>query len=126
MGKPTSGARGGASASASVGTSSRAMPASSTGGLNVIRSLSLVAPRSSTVASREEALASILDLAGTHLNEAQLDELIDSKEDQKNTSDASKRLQMANPLGLVNDNTSLHQRHNNKTDNTLCGQLIWD
>ena len=102
------------------------MPASSTGGLNVIRSLSLVAPRSSTVASREEALASILDLAGTHLNEAQLDELIDSKEDQKNTSDASKRLQMANPLGLVNDNTSLHQRHNNKTDNTLYGQLIWD
>jgi len=126
MGETTTGARGGASASASVGTFSRAMPASSTGGLNVIRPLSLMAPRSSTVAPQEEALASISDLVGTHLSEAQLDELMDSKEVQKNTSDAIKKLQVANFLGLVNDNTSLRRRRNKKKDNTLCGQPIWD
>jgi len=91
MGETTSGACGGDSASASVGTFSRAMPASSTWGLNVIRPLSLMAPHSSTVAPQEEALASISDLAGTHLSETQLDELMDSKEVQKNTLSRSSR-----------------------------------
>ena len=103
------------------------MPVSSTGGLNVMRPLSLMAPRSSTVAPQEEAL----DLAGTHLSEAQLDELMDSREVQNSTSDAIKKLRdaikklrLANPLGLVDDNTSLRRRRNNKKDNTLCGQPI--
>jgi len=107
------------------------MPVSSTGGLNVMRPLSLMAPRSSTVAPQEEALARILDLAGTHLSEAQLDELMDSQEVQNSTSDAIKKLRdaikklrLANPLGLVDDNTSLRRRRNNKKDNTLCGQPI--
>jgi len=117
----------GASASASVGTSSKAMPASTTGGLNVIiKPLSLMAPRSSTVAPQLEALVSISDLAGTHLSAAQLDELMGSKEVQKNTSDAIKKLKMANPLGLVNENKSWRRRRGNKNVNTLCGQPIWD
>ena len=95
------------STSASVGTFSKAMPASTTGGINVIiKPLSLMAPRSSTVAPQVEALASISDLAGTHLSAAQLDELMASKEVQKNTSDAIKKLQKANPLSLVNDTES--------------------
>jgi len=85
-----------------------------------------MAPRSSTVAPREEALASISDRAGMHLSEAQLDELLDSKEVQMNTSDAIQKLRLANPLGLVDDNKSLRRRCNNKKDNTLRGQPIWD
>ena len=126
MGQTTSGACGGDSASAFVGTFSRAMPASSTGGLNVIRPLGLMAPRSSTVAPREEALASISDRAGTHLSEAQLDELMDSKEVQENKSNAIKKLRLAIPLGLVDDNKSVRRRCINKKDNTLRGQPIWD
>ena len=85
-----------------------------------------MAPRSSTVAPREEALASISDRAGTHLSEAQFDELLDSKEVQTNTSVAMQKLWQANPLGLVDDNKSLRRRLNIKKDNTLCGQSIWD
>jgi len=51
---------------------------------------------------------------------------MDSKEVQKNTSDNIKKLRLANPLGLVDDKTSLRRRRNNKKDNTLCGQPIWD
>jgi len=103
------------------------MPASTTGGLNVIiKPFSLMAPRSSTVAPQVEVLASISDLAGTHLSAAQLDELMASKEVQKNTSDAIKKLQMANPLGIVIDNKSWRRRRSNKNVNTLCGQPIWD
>jgi len=85
-----------------------------------------MAPRSSTVAPREEALASISDRAGTHLSEAQLDELMDSKEVQENKSNAIKKLRLAIPLGLVDDNKSLRRRCNNKNDNTLRGQPICD
>ena len=116
-----------ASASASVGTSFKAMPASTVGGLKIIiKPLSLIAPRSSTVAPQVEASASISELAGTHLNAAQLDELMASKEVQKNTSDAIKKLQTANPLGLVHDKQSWHRRRSNKKVNTLCSQPIWD
>jgi len=85
-----------------------------------------MAPRSSTVAPQVEALASISDLAGTHLSAAQLDELMASKEVQKNTSDAIKKLQMANPLGLINDKKSWRRQRGNRNVNTLSGQPIWD
>jgi len=78
------------------------------------------------VATQVEASASISEFAGTHLNAAQLDELMASKEVQKNTSDAIKKPKTANPLGLVSDKPSWQRRRSNKKINTLCGQPIWD
>jgi len=126
MGETTSGASGGDVASASTGTFSEDMPALTSGGPNIIKPPELMTPRNNTVAPWEEALASISDLAGTHLSEAQLDELLDSNEVQQNTSDDIKKLRLANPLGLVDDNKSLRRRCNNKKDNTLRGEPIWD